>query len=91
MMNKKSWEKLPKDLQEIVQKAAKERDQEQLKMILDYERDVIGVYKTKGITVHFPDAAQLNAFKKVVDPVIAEWASTIPNGKEFVEYAKTHQ
>jgi tripartite ATP-independent transporter DctP family solute receptor len=91
MMNKKSFEKLPKDLQEIVQKAAKERDQEQLKMILDYERDVIGVYKTKGITVHIPDAAQLNAFKKAVAPVITEWEATIPGGKEFVEYARTHQ
>jgi TRAP-type transport system periplasmic protein len=91
MMNKNTWEKLPKDLQEIVQISAKERDQEQLKMILDYERDVIGTYKSKGITVHFPDEAQLDAFKKVVAPVIKEWESTIPNGKEFVEYAKTHQ
>lgn len=91
MMNKKSFDKLPKDVQEIIQKSAKERDQEQLKMILDYERDVIGLYKTKGITVHIPDEAQLNAFKKVVDPVIKGWESTIPSGKEFVEYAKTHQ
>jgi len=91
MMNKKSFDKLPKDVQEIIQKSAKERDQEQLKMILDYERDVIGMYKGKGVTVHFPTEAQLNAFKKVVAPVIQGWESTIPNGKEFVEYAKTHQ
>jgi len=91
MMNKKSWDKLPKDFQDIVQKSAKERDQEQLKMILEYEKNVIGEYKTKGLTVHFPDEAQINAFKKAVAPVIKEWESTIPNGKEFVEYAKTHQ
>jgi len=91
IMNKNSWDKLPKDIQEIVQQCAKERDQEQLKMILDYERDVIGLYKSKGVTVHFPDEAQLDAFRKVVAPVIKEWEATIPNGKEFVEYAKTHQ
>jgi len=91
MMNKKSFDKLPKDIQEIIQKSAKERDQEQLKMILEYERDVIDLYKKRGITVHFPDAAQLNAFKKVVAPVITGWETTIPNGKEFVEYARTHQ
>ena len=89
-INKKKWDSLPKDVQEIMKKAAKERDQEQLQRLKTFMKKAIELYKEKGVKVHVATQEELAKFKDKMSPVYDWWLTKVPGGKKYIEFAETH-
>ena len=58
-INKEKWDSLPKDIQAIITKAAKNRDKRQLEMLEAFMTDAIKKYQEKGVNVHMATAEEL--------------------------------
>jgi TRAP-type C4-dicarboxylate transport system substrate-binding protein len=91
VINKEKWDRLPQDIQEIMRKAAKKRDQEQLQRLEQFLVDAIAQYKQKGVNVHLSTEAELAKFNQQMQPVYDWWVSKVPDGKKYIEFAKTHR
>ena len=89
-INKKKWDSLPKDVQEIMKKAAKERDQEQLQRLKTFMKKAIELYKEKGVKVHVATQEELAKFKDKMSPVYDWWLTKVPGGKKYIEFVETH-
>ncbi len=90
VINKKKWDSLPKDIQEIMKKAANERSQEQLERLNAFMNKAIALYKEKGVKVHIATPEELAKFKKAMAPVYDWWLSKVPEGKKYIEFAEKH-
>ena len=90
VINKKKWDNLPKDIQEIMKKAAKERSQEQLERLNAFMKKAIALYNEKGVKVHIATPEELGKFKKAMAPVYEWWLSKVPEGKKYIEFAEKH-
>jgi len=89
-INKKKWDSLPKDVQEIMKKAAKERNQDQLHRLLAFMKKGIALYKDKGVKVHIATQEELSKFKEKMAPVYDWWLTKVPDGKKYIEFSGTH-
>ncbi|NQU02829.1 MAG: TRAP transporter substrate-binding protein DctP [Syntrophaceae bacterium] len=90
VINKKTWDKLPKEYQEFMKKAGKERDQEQLQKLLAYEKDAVKKYREKGVTVHISTPAELAKFREKIMPVYDWWYKMVPDGKKYTDFVEAH-
>lgn len=90
IMNKKVFDSLPEDIQAIMLQAGKERDQEQLQKLLEYEKNVAKIYKDRGVQVHVPTPEETAVFKKAIMPVWDWWYSVVPNGKAYTDFVQAH-
>ncbi len=91
VINKKKWDSLPKDLQDIMKKAAKGRSQEQLERLNAFMKKAIALYNEKGVKVHIATPGELAKFKEAMAPVYEWWLSKVPEGKKYIEFAEKHQ
>ncbi len=89
-INKSKWDSLPGDVQEIMKKAAQERDHEQLEMLQAFMEKAIRLYKEKGVKVHIATKEELWEFKKKMAPVYDWWLTKVPDGKRYIEFAEGH-
>lgn len=89
-INKKKWDSLPGDVQGIMKKAAKERDQEQLKRVTAFLKEAIKLYKEKGVNVHISTPEELAKFKEKMIPVYEWWMGKVPDGQKYIEFTKKH-
>ena len=90
IINKKKWDSLPKDVQEIMKEAAKQRDQEQLQRLKVFMKKAIELYKEKGVKVHIANQEELAKFKEKMVPVYDWWLTKVPDGKKYIAFAKAH-
>ncbi len=90
-MNKEKWESLPRDVQDIMMKYAKVRDQEQLSMLEAFMADAKRQYKEKKVTVHISTPEELAAFKKAMVPVYEWWLTKVPDGKKYIDFATANK
>jgi TRAP-type C4-dicarboxylate transport system substrate-binding protein len=84
-INKEKWESLPKDIQEIISKAAAERDKQQFQMVREFVKTALANFEKNGMTINQIPAAQIDEMKKLTAPAITEWEQKVPNGKEYLE------
>ncbi len=91
IINKKTWDKLPKDVQKIMIQAGKERDKEQLQKLIAYEKNAVKTYQEKGVAVHIPTPKEFAEFKKAIMPVYDWWYGLVPDGKKYTDFAKPYQ
>ena len=89
-INKKTWDSLPEDIQEIMKQAAKERDQEQLVMLKAFMEEGLAIYKEKGVEIHVATPEELAQFKEKMTPVYDWWLTKAPDGKKFIEFAEAN-
>ena len=89
-INKKKWDSLPGDVQGIMKKAAKKRDQEQLKRVTAFLKEAIALYRKKGVNVHISTSEELAKFKEKMLPVYEWWIKKVPDGQKYIEFAKEH-
>ncbi len=89
-INKEKWESLPKDIQDIMIAAGKQRDQQQLEMLEAFMEEAIQQYKDKGVNVHVLTGEELAAFKKAMVPVHEWWLSNVPEGKKYIDFVAEH-
>lgn len=90
-INLNTWNKLPPDLQEIIQKAADERSQEQLEMLEAYMVDAKGIYEENGVNYHIASPAELGEFQQAVAPVYDWWRGQVSDGDKYINFAKKNQ
>jgi tripartite ATP-independent transporter DctP family solute receptor len=90
IINKKKWDTLPEDVKDIMKKAAKERDQEQLVRLQAFMKEAIELYKEKGVKVHLATQEELAQFKEKMLPVYEWWISKVPDGQKYIEFTKKH-
>ncbi len=89
-ISKEKWDSLPGDVQEIMKKAAKKRDQEQLERVTAFLKEAIELYKEKGVKVHIPTQDELAKFKEKMIPVYEWWIGKVPDGQKYIEFTKKH-
>lgn len=84
-INRKKWEALPGDIQEIFIKAAKQRDDEQFDRVSKYVDTALTKFKSEGMEVHQIDAENLQAMREATAPAIDEWVADVQNGKDYLD------
>lgn len=90
-INLDSWNKLPPDLQQIIQKAADERSQEQLVLLEAYMKEAKAIYEKNGVTYHIATPAELSEFQRAVAPVYDWWKGQVSDGEKYINFAKQNQ
>lgn len=90
-INKKKWDSLPEDIQEIIRKAARERTQEQAQMVKKYTDETIKFFRKKGVEVHMNTKKEVDKFRKAMQPVYDWWLTQVPDGKKYIDFVKEHQ
>ncbi|PLC55599.1 ABC transporter substrate-binding protein [Pollutimonas nitritireducens] len=84
-INRKKWDSLPPDIQEILRKAAKERDNDQFDQVAAFVKEAVGTYEAKGVKVHRVEADALQAMRDATAPAIEEWVKLVPDGPRYLE------
>lgn len=77
------WSRLPEADKALLRKAATEGMAHQREVADREEADLIKKMQATGVTVHFPSATELGAFKTRAAPVLADYKGKI--GKDLVE------
>jgi len=90
-INLNTWNKLPADIQKIMQEAANERGQEQLQMLEAYMAEAEGLFEKNKVNYHVATDAELAEFQKAVAPVYDWWKGEVADGNKFIEFAKKNQ
>ena len=90
-INMDTWNKLPADLQEIVQAAADERSVDQLKLLNAYLADAKPLFEENGVDYYVATDSELEAFKEVVSPVYDWWKSQVPTAQKYIDFAQKNQ
>lgn len=84
-INKDTWDNLPADIQEIIQKAAQQRDQTQQELVNNFIDESIKKYEELGMTVERVDGENLDAMRSNSRSVIDNWAASVDNGEAYLE------
>lgn len=83
-INRKKWDSLPKDIQDIMIKAAKERDAEQFERVGSYVKEALAEFESKGMTIHRIDEKNLAEMRKITAPAVDEWVAQVSNGNDYL-------
>ncbi len=89
-INKEKWDSLPKDIQAIMTKAAKNRDRRQLEMLEAFMADAIKKYQEKGVNVHMATPEELAQFQEKMIPVQKWWLEKVKDGKKYIDFVQAH-
>jgi len=90
-INKEKWESLPEDIQTVMIKAGKKRDQQQLSMLEEFMTNAVKQYKEKGVNVHIATPEELASFQETMKPVHEWWLAKVPDGKKYIDFiSKNH-
>ncbi|SHI17817.1 TRAP transporter substrate-binding protein DctP [Pollutimonas bauzanensis] len=84
-INRKKWESLPPDIQEILKKAAKQRDDDQFARVAAFVKEAVATYEAKGVKVHRIEGKNLQAMRDATAGSITEWAAQVPDGNRYLE------
>jgi TRAP-type C4-dicarboxylate transport system substrate-binding protein len=90
-INLDSWNKLPKDIQGIMQQAANERGQEQLKLLEAYMSEAESLFEKNNVNYHVATNAELAGFQKEVAPVYDWWKGQVSDGDKYIDFARKNQ
>jgi len=80
------WEKLPKDIQDILQKCATEAEKYDLAVLNEQESQALGQLKSKGMVVN--EVKDIEPFRTAVKPVYKKWGPTF--GPEIIAALKKY-
>ena len=89
VINKEKWQSLPQDIQEIMKKAARQREQEQLQRLNAFLKEALELYQEKGVKVHIASSDELAKFKAEMQSVYDWWLNKVPDGRKYIEFAQT--
>lgn len=84
-INKHTWESLPEDIQNIIRRAAAERDREQFARVNAFIEEAIARYEDEGVTVRRLDDETVAELRETTAPVVEEWASQVEEGARYLE------
>jgi len=84
-VNRKKWESLPENVQEILRNAAQERDREQVERVEAFVKESIANFESKGMQVHYIDSENIQAMREKTASATKQWAQSIPNGQKYLD------
>lgn len=84
-INRKSWERLPKDIQAIIAEAAVERDRDQFERVKAFIDEAIAKYQERGVKVHRLDPASIAELQKATQPAVDEWVRNVQGGQKYLD------
>lgn len=90
-INLDSWNKLPADIQEVMQQAANERGQEQLVALEAYMAEAESLFEKNNVNYHVATDAELAAFRDAVAPVYDWWKGEVKNADKYIQFAQENQ
>lgn len=90
-INMDSWNKLPADIQKIMEEAAFERGQEQLVLLEAYMDDAEKLFAENKVNYHVATDAELAVFQEAVSPVYDWWKSEVSDADKYIEFARKNQ
>lgn len=90
-INLETWNKLPADIQKIMQEAANERGQHQLEMLEAYMAEAQSLFEQNNVNYHVATKDELATFQTAVNPVYDWWKEQVPDADKFIEFAKKNQ
>ena len=90
-INKDVWDSLPADVQAVMEKAAKKRDQHQLELLQTFMRDAIQQYNEKKVNVHVASPEELAVFNDKMRPVTEWWLKKVKEGKKYIDFVQAHK
>ncbi len=83
-VGKSAWEKLPADVQKVLEETAKETQAYVYDTAMQMETDLLGKLKAGGMAVNEPDK---DAFVKASKGIYDEFSNSVTGGKEMVDKA----
>lgn len=90
-INMDSWNKLPADIQEIMQQAANERGEEQLVALEAYMDEAQSLFEKNNVNYHVATPAELAEFQKAVAPVYDWWRDEVKDADKYIKFAQNNQ
>jgi len=90
-INMDSWNKLPADIQEIMQQAANERGEEQLVALEAYMAEAQSLFEKNNVNYHVATPAELAEFQKAVGPVYDWWRGEVKDADKYIKFAQNNQ
>lgn len=84
-INRKKWESLPADIQDIIKRAAQERDREQFERVEAFIKEAVGRYEEKGVKVTRVAPEELAKMRERSRPAVDAWAKQVQNGPKYLE------
>ena len=85
MINKKKWDSLPADVQDILKRAAAGRDNDQFDGVKAYMAAALKQFEAKGVKVNRIAPTELEEMKNITKPAVTEWLSKVPNGEKYLD------
>lgn len=73
MMNLNFWDRLPKDIQQIIQEGATKSEDFVLSYTQKEEKDAVDNLTKKGMALYYLKTEELNEFKKIAAPIKNTW------------------
>ena len=90
-INKEKWDSLSPDVQAVMKKAARKRDQQQLELLEAFMNDAIAQYNEKKVNVHKASPEELAVFKDKMNPVTQWWLKKVKDGKKYIDFVQEHK
>lgn len=90
VINKDVWDDMPEEYRKVLKECAAERDAENLRMLVEYEKGVVNLFESKGVTVNNLTKDQFKVFQDMVQPVYDWWLEQVPNGRQYIEFARKY-
>lgn len=90
-INKKKWDSLPADLQQVIKDAAKTRGEESYALLEKYLSEGSAKMTAAGVKVHALDENSSKSFKAKMVPVYKWWESSYSDAGKLVKFANDHQ
>ena len=88
VINKKKFDSMPADIQDIFRRAAKERDKEQFQRVNAYMKDAVKQFESKGVKVNRIAPAEIEKMRQMTAPAVTEWKAKVPNAAAYFELAE---
>ena len=92
-MTAEKWEKLPQNVQQVLNDAAKEWEAHMVSIVsgeANLEKEILPYYEKIGMEMVYPNEEQNAAFKKSLDPLTQWWVKQVgeETGKKALKYVK---
>ena len=79
-INKRLWDSLEPDLQNTIQKCAKEAMKYERSLVADGESALLDTLKLKGMDIHTLDSESIEAFRKMAEPIYSDLDQELGGG-----------
>ncbi|WP_108482333.1 TRAP transporter substrate-binding protein [Oceaniglobus ichthyenteri] len=88
-INSDKWESLPADIQDIITKAAKQRDKTAFEMVAQFMKSALADFESKGMEIHQISDAEIEKMKAATAPATQEWLEKVGNGQDYLDLIET--